>query len=184
MTAPSQADELVELAAVVRAHGLNGELLLKQFNPESDLLTRSTSVVLRLPSGALQTCEVTGVRGGVDSTLLALRGVSRREEAEPLRGSVVCVPRATLPPLEEGEYYLVDLVGLKVRSPQGEIAGHVESVIEYPSVSCLVVVVGDVWREVPDLPRYVPEVHVREGYVVVDNLDEIDPVAPAPRGSR
>jgi 16S rRNA processing protein RimM len=95
---------------------------------------------------------------------------------------VVCVPRAALPTLEEGEYYLVDLVGLSARDPAGEVIGRVHDVIAYPSVECLVMQCGDVWREVPDLPRYVLEVHVREGYVVVDHLDELEPVkAPEKR---
>ena len=39
--------ELVELAAVVRGHALAGELVLKVFNPESDLLASLRQVVLR-----------------------------------------------------------------------------------------------------------------------------------------
>jgi 16S rRNA processing protein RimM len=180
VSAPAQGDELIELAAVVRGHGLNGELLLKLFNPDSDQLARSPYVVLRPPTGELRRCEVTSLRGGGDAHLLALRGIESRDQADALRGSVVCVPRSALPALDDGEYYLVDLVGLAVRDASGAEIGRVESVIEYPSVQCLVVVTNGEWLEVPDLPRYVLEVQVAEGYVVVDHLDEIDTVTPPP----
>ena len=42
----------------------------------------------------------------------ALRGRRRPRAAEALRGSLVEVDRSALPPLEEGEYYHVDLIGL------------------------------------------------------------------------
>ena len=176
MSDASRSEELIELAAVVRAHGLSGELVLKPFNPASDLLGSLAEIVLRSPAGELHTFEVLARRGGGDSQLLALRGVTDRDQADALRGSVVCVPRSALPPLEEGEYYLVDLVGLSVRSPEGDTLGHVEDVLEYPSVEALVVITEGIVREVPNLDRYVPSIDVQGGFVVVDHLDEIEPV--------
>ena len=176
MSDASRSEELIELAAVVRAHGLSGELVLKPFNPDSDLLGSLTDIVLRSPAGDLRTYEVSARRGGGDNQLLTLRGVTDRDQAEALRGSVVCVPRTTLPPLEEGEYYLVDLVGLAVRTPEGETVGHVEDVLEYPSVEALVVITHGIVREVPNLDRYVPSIDVQGGFVVVDHIDEIEPV--------
>lgn len=184
MSESAQTDELIELAAVTRAHGLGGGLLLKLFNPESELLTQLSEVIVRAPTGACRTYRVVSLRGLGDAPLLALEGVTTRSEAEALRGSVLCVERAALPALDEGEYYLVDLVGLAVRSQDGATIGRVEDVIDYPSVPCLVVVTGDERREVPDLPRYVTEVRVAEGYVAVDHLDELEPLVAAPPGRR
>ena len=181
MSEPTRSDELIELAAVVRAHGLQGELLLKVFNRESELLHELSELVVRAPSGEERSYRVANVRGAADSTLLTLEGVRDRAGAEALRGSLLCVPRSLFPALEQGEYYLVDLVGLAVRNANAEVLGRVEQVIEYPSVECLLVYANEQWREVPDLPRYVLEVSIEGGYVVVDNLDELDPVpAPAP----
>ncbi len=168
--------ELVELAAIVRPHALRGELVIKPFNPHSELLASLREVLLRAPTGETRRHEVLAVRGAGDTALLSLRGIDTREQAEALRGSLLCVERARLPPLEEGEYYLVDLPGLQVRTPSGEVIGYVEDVIEYPSASCLVVLANGVVREVPELPRYLPEVRVADGFVVVDHLEEIEPV--------
>jgi 16S rRNA processing protein RimM len=173
------AEELVELGAVMRGHALAGELVLKVFNPESDLLASLREVILRAPTGETKRYRVRSSRGGKDP-LLALEGVDSRDAADALRGHVLCVERAALPPLEEGEYYLCDLPGLAVHSAQGDKIGYVDDVIEYPSVSALVVVVEGVVREVPDLPRYLLEVHVADGYVVVDKLEEIEPAPLAP----
>jgi 16S rRNA processing protein RimM len=172
--------ELVELAAIVRGHALSGELVLKLFNPDSDLLDSLREVIVRAPSGESKRYVVRGVRGGGEGALLTLQGVENRDQADALRGSLVCIERKALPALEEGEYYLIDLPGLAVRNVAGETIGHVDDVIEYPSVPALVVVVEGIVREVPDLPRYLLEVRVADGYVVVDNIDELEPVPLAP----
>ncbi len=173
-------EELVELAAVVRGHALAGELVVKVFNPESDLLASLREVQLRGPNGEITRYQVRSSRGAKEGVLLGLQGVDDRDSADALRGHVICVERSQLPALEQGEYYLVDLPGLAVHNTAGEKIGHVDDVIEYPSVSALVVVVDGIVREVPDLERYLIEVRVPEGYVVVDNLDELEPVPLAP----
>jgi 16S rRNA processing protein RimM len=174
------SQELVELAAVVRGHALAGEMVVKPFNPDSDLLSETREVTLRSPAGALQRYAVRSVRGGGHGILLSLAGVDTRDQADALRGYQICVTRDQLPEVEDGEYYLVDLPGLAVHDPSGLPVGHVDSVLEYPSVAALVVVVAGIVREVPDLPRYLVEVNVAGGYVVVDNLDELEPVPLAP----
>ncbi|HEY6878478.1 MAG TPA: hypothetical protein VI299_10695, partial [Polyangiales bacterium] len=80
--------ELVELAAVVRGHALAGELVLKVFNPESDLLASLREVVLRAPSGETKSYKVRSSRGSKDGVLLSLEGVSNRDAADALRGHV------------------------------------------------------------------------------------------------
>ncbi|RXL97007.1 16S rRNA processing protein RimM, partial [Citrobacter sp. AAK_AS5] len=49
--------------------------------------------------------------------------VTDRTAAEKLRGTALTVPRSSLPPLAEGEYYHADLLGLPAVSTEGEDLG-------------------------------------------------------------
>jgi len=160
----------------MRAHGLKGELLLKPFNPDSTLLLSMDEVLLKSRTGAISTHKVENARMHSGHVLLTLEGVLDRDHGDTLRGNLVCVTRAALPPLEEGEYYLVDLVGLEARDAAGKPIGKVIEVIEYPSANCLAVECEDGVREVPNIERYVLEVDVPNGFVRVEHLDEIDPL--------
>jgi len=51
-----------------------------------------------------------------------------RNAAERLRGTELTVPRSALPPLEEGEYYHADLLGLPCISTAGETLGAVVAI--------------------------------------------------------
>lgn len=105
---------------------------------DSDALERVKSVTLVRGGEALEPRRMTSARRVDKAYLVTFEGVSDRNAAEALRGCEVCVPRAALPPPEEGEYYLCDLVGARVTAPDGDV-GEVIEVRVHPSVDTLVV---------------------------------------------
>ena len=132
------AERRIALAAVAGAQGVKGELRLKLFSDSVESLSRH---------GALYV-------GGVERRLLALRdggkivvarfeGISDRSAAEALRGSLVEVDRATLPALEEGEYYHADLIGLEAIDRDGNRIGTVAAVENYGAGDLLEVELPD-----------------------------------------
>jgi 16S rRNA processing protein RimM len=170
----TDAAELIELAAVVRAHGLRGDLLLKRFNPSSDVLVSLKRVFLKYPDGRIEEHE--SLKGHVHGLqlILTLAAVRGKEAADAVRGAVVCVTRADLPEPPEEEHYLVDLVGLAARNAAGVEVGRVVDVLEYPSIACLVVEGADGQTEVPNTERYVLAIDVASGSITLDHLDELD----------
>jgi len=65
--------------------------------------------------------------------MLKFEGVTKPEQAEALRGYTVAVPRSEAVPLQEGEYYIFQLVGLDVYTEEDEFVGRVIDVLEYPA---------------------------------------------------
>ncbi|WP_448665108.1 ribosome maturation factor RimM [Sphingomonas sp. CJ20] len=116
-----KADRPVTLAAVIGAHGIAGEVRLKVF---ADDLARYAS----FNDGAL---TLKSVRGGSNGTIARFAEVADRNAAEALRGTALTVPRSALPPLGEGEYYHVDLLGLPAVSSEGEALGAVIAIDNY-----------------------------------------------------
>jgi 16S rRNA processing protein RimM len=84
------------------------------------------------------------------------------------------VPRSELPVLDEGEHYLVDLVGLQVRLEDGTAIGVVEETIEYPAAQVLRVRVSRGVVEVPMFEPYLVAIEFEQGAVVVRHVDELD----------
>lgn len=163
----------VELGYVSGAHGLRGGLKVKQHNPDSELLLTAPELGLRV-DGALRVVEVAEVRDTGKGLLMQLAEVQSVEAAEALRGAVLCLPRAFLPRLPEGEYYQVDLEGLAVFTQAGERVGEVERVHDYPAAQVLRVRGADGVREVPMREPYLVGVELEEGRVTIDLWDELD----------
>lgn len=128
----------IALAAVAGAHGVKGELRLKLFTDSIDNLARHESVYVGSAEHRLES-----VRAGPSGAVVRLSGVSDRSGAEALRGSLVEVDRSALPPLEEGEYYHADLIGLPCFDGDGNALGRVAGVENYGAGDLLEVETSD-----------------------------------------
>jgi len=129
---------LVELGRVTRPHGIRGEVRVQLHWADSDTLEQVGEVTLMRGKESLGVRRIQGARRADKAVLLRLEGVQDRDAAEALRGLLVCVPRDQLPPPEEGEYYLCDLIGATVRAP-ARVVGEVTEVRVHPSVDTLVI---------------------------------------------
>ncbi len=107
-------DRPVTLAVITGAHGVGGEVKLKLF---TDDLTPYRSF-----NGGSLTLK------SIRNAIARFDGVSDRTAAEALRGTALTVPRSALPPLEEGEYYHADLIGLPCLSTDAQPLGTVVAV--------------------------------------------------------
>jgi 16S rRNA processing protein RimM len=116
-------EKRVALAAVAGAHGVKGEVRLKLFSDSIASLTQHPKVHI----GGVEH-RLLGVRDGGKTAIARFEGISDRSAVEALRGQLIEVERADLPPLEEGEYYHSDLVGLPCVDREGKVVGAVGSV--------------------------------------------------------
>jgi 16S rRNA processing protein RimM len=116
----------IALAAVAGAHGIKGEVRLKLFGDSVESLSRQKKLYV---GGAEQ--RLLSVRDGGKMAVARFEGVTDRAAAEALRGSLVEIDREALPPLEDGEYYYGDLIGLPARDHDGNPVGTIVSVENY-----------------------------------------------------
>ena len=109
-------DNTVTLAAVSGAHGVTGEVRLKLFTEDVSSIKRHKS----FNNGALTLQSIRPHKGGA---LARFAEITDRNGAEALRSTLLQVSRESLPPLQEGEYYFSDLIGLPCVSTSGEDLG-------------------------------------------------------------
>lgn len=121
-----RGERRIALAAVAGAHGVKGELRLKLFSDSVESLTRHSKVYV----GGVER-RLLFVRDSGKTTVAKVEDVADRSAAEALRGSLIEVDRSALPPLEEGEYYHADLIGLPAVDSDGNSVGIVTAVENY-----------------------------------------------------
>ena len=116
----------VALAAVAGAHGVKGEVRLKLFTDSAASLAVHGTLFVGGTERAVES-----VRPDAKGAVARFAGVIDRTAAEALRGSLVEIDRSVLPPLEEGEYYFADLIGLPCTDRDGQPVGTVAAVENY-----------------------------------------------------
>lgn len=131
--------EYLEVARVIKPHGLLGEVGVLMHWDESDVLLHAKSLRLKLASGESDDFEIERIRRSGRGFLLKLSGISSRDGAERLRDARVLIERELLPEASPGEAYLSDLIGRSVYGPDGVLVGRVIEISSYPSVDSLVI---------------------------------------------
>jgi 16S rRNA processing protein RimM len=121
---------LVEIGVIVRPHGVHGEVLIRPHNPDTQVIAEGVTVFLCAQSQQDQYMVITRAKKVQKGIIVRFEGVKDRGQATMLRGSRVFVRREDLKPLEEGEFYLCDIVGACVKSPSGKRIGTVKGFLK------------------------------------------------------
>lgn len=126
-------DDLLVVGAIVGSHGIRGELKVRPLTEFPERIPKLRQLRLRFPDGRLATHRVRSARTHGEMVLFTLAGVEDRSAADALRGAQVVIEASEAPPLPEGRYYVHDLIGLRVVTPEGEELGTVSDVLQYPA---------------------------------------------------
>jgi len=161
------AEPTVIVGKITRAHGLHGEVSVlvfsdnpRRFEPGSDVfLEDGTRLTIR------------SSRGKGSATLVGFEGLEDRSAAERVRGRMLVVPEAMLPPLPAGEYWPHQLEGCEVITESGRRLGSIVDVIPSPA--------NDLWLArdpdgtetlVPAIKEVVVSVDVAAKHVLVSDV--------------
>lgn len=106
---------------ILSAHGIKGEVKVKPLTDNPHRFRRGHTLFVEKTEAELL---ITAVRDAANGLLIVkFKGLNDRTEAEKLRGSLLLVDAADVPPLPEGEYYHFQLLGMEVFEEDGSRLG-------------------------------------------------------------
>ncbi|MCA0393911.1 MAG: ribosome maturation factor RimM [Proteobacteria bacterium] len=165
MNAPTRR---ILMGRIHGAFGVRGEIKLESFSSPADAIFRYRPWTLRTAQGVEREIEGARGRNTAKGIVMQMPGVDDRDAAEALRGSEIFVPRSALPPPKPGEYYWVDLEGLRVVNTAGADFGTVSHLFS-TGANDVLVAQGERERMIPFLaPDYIVSVDFDAGVVTVD----------------
>lgn len=151
-------EDAVEVGRVVDAWGVKGGIKVMPFSSDPQALFCTKKWFLRpaetaagavvRPGAAAKTVsvvasaaqaarlnaprflQVKSAREQSDIVVATCEGLDDRNAAEALKGARVFVSRSAFPTPDDGEFYWIDLIGLDVLNPQGEVLGRVVDLID------------------------------------------------------
>ena len=160
---PSVPDGRIVIGRVGAAHGIHGDL---RIIPLTDFPERFSA--LREVMVGDELLHIDQMKPQGKNILMRFREYGVREEAQRLTGRLLTVAREEAAPLDEGEYYVFDIVGLTVYDEEGSVLGTVENVLRTGSNDVYAVRAAD-GREIliPALRAVVLAIDVPKGRMTV-----------------
>ena len=156
------------LGRVHGAFGVRGELKLESFTDPANAILRYQPWILRDTQGRER--EMVGASGRLTTKgiVATFPDVTDRDAADALHGTEVWAPRSALPPPKPGEYYWVDLEGLRVVNREGVDFGRVSHLFS-TGANDVLVAEGERERMIPFLqPDYIVSIDFEAGVITVD----------------
>ena len=157
--------EYLEGGRIVGTHGVRGELRLEPWCDSAEFLWQFHTLYWEKDKSPVR---VLSARVHKTLLLLTLEGVTTVEQADTLRGRVLCFHRADVV-LPEGTYFQQDLIGLEVRDARsGAVLGTVSQVYQTGAndVYELKDIAGKVTL-IPAIPQVVKRIAPDDGVVEI-----------------
>ena len=150
----------VMVGEIGRPHGVRGLVRLRAFTEDPAAIAAYSP--LTDETGAKRFAIT--LKGG---DIAAIEGVTDRDAAQRLTGTRLYVDRDRLPPPEDDEFYLTDLIGLAAVTEGGEALGSIRAVEDHGAGAFIIVEGAGREHLLPFTRAIVPVVDVAGGRVTV-----------------
>ena len=128
----------LEIGQIVNTFGIKGMVKVKPFTDDIRRFDELKTVYVEKNSNQTE-YEIEEVKYHKGMVLIKFKGIDKVEQAEMLRNSYLTVSRDSVEKLEEGRYYIVDLLGLEVYTDEQVLLGTLEDIFNTGSNDIYVV---------------------------------------------
>lgn len=157
------------IGVIVAPQGVSGEVRMNIWTHFPERIPQLKEIYLD-PEPTPRRLRSARLKGGL--AILAIEGVTTRDEAEALRGRVVRIGHDQAAPLGEDEYYHFQLIGLTAVDEAGTVLGEVVEILETGANDVYVVRAPDGDELLfPALKDVVLDIDLNEGRMVVRPLE-------------
>lgn len=122
-------EDLLQVGIIASAHGVRGEVKVYPTTDDPRRFRRLKEVVLDTGKEKMN-LEIEGVKFFKQFVILKFKGLDNINDIEKYRQKSLYVTRKNAVRLQRDEYFIADLIGLKVQDEDGKELGTVKDVIE------------------------------------------------------
>lgn len=164
-------EELLKVGVITSAHGVRGEVKVFPTTDDAGRFKKLKEVLLDTGKEKIA-LEIEGVKFFKQMAILKFKGIDTMNDAEKYRQRELYVTRANAVRLSRDEYFIADLIGLKVYDEQDEELGTLQDVLVTGANDVYSVAMKD-GRELllPAIKDCILEVDVEQGRMKVHVLE-------------
>ena len=159
--------ERLEIGQIVNTFGIRGEVKVVPFTNDIKRFDDLEKVYVKSCKQSKQ-YKVENVRYHKNMVLLKLEDIDNPETAEILKNTYLEIDREDAIPLEEGTYFIADLIGLEVYTDDGKILGKVEDIYNTGS-NDIYVIKDELGKQIllPGIKEVIKEVQIENHKIIV-----------------
>lgn len=119
--------EFFEIGQIVNTHGVKGHVKVKPFTDDATQFETLGKILVVKNKDTIE-MEIEEVKYHKDMVLLKLKGVDDMTAAEHYKGCYIKIHRSQARELEEGRYFIADIIGSDVYTDDDKYLGKVDDI--------------------------------------------------------
>ena len=165
-------DDLFRVGVIANTHGVKGEVKVFPTTDAPERFKKLKTVILDAKREKI-TLELQSARFFKNLVIVKFKGIDNINDIEKYKGCDLYVERENATPLDEGEYYIADLIDMDVVNEEGEELGVLYDVMQTGANDVFVVKLKDTEKELllPNIPSCVLNVDIEGRKITVHVLD-------------
>ena len=164
--------DLFRVGVIANTHGIKGEVKVFPTTDAPERFKKLKSVILDAKREKI-TLEIQSARFFKNLVIVKFKGIDDINDIEKYKGCDLYVTRENATPLNEGEYYIADLIDMTVIDDEGKELGVLYDVMQTGANDVFVVKLNDTDKELllPNIPDCVLDIDLESGIIKVHVLD-------------
>ncbi len=163
-------EDLLQVGVITTTHGVRGEVKVFPTTDDPARFKKLKNVILDTGKEKID-LEVAGVKFFKNMVILKFKGIDDINDVEKYRKKSLYVTRENAVKLKKNEYFIADLIGLKVESDEGEDLGTLSDVLQTGANDVYVLSKeGEDDILLPAIKECVKEVDIENGTILVHLL--------------
>ena len=157
----------LEIGQIINTFGIKGEVKVFPLTDDIKRFDDLETVYVKTKKES-QLYNIESIKYHKNFVLIKFKEINTVEQAETLRNSYLEVDRAQAIPLNEGEYFIADLIGLEVYSDEGKLIGKVDDIYN-TGANDIYVVKDDLGKQtlLPGIKDVIKNVDLEKGQIIV-----------------
>lgn len=169
--AMKERPDFISIGTIVKAHGVKGEVLVVPIADNPQQFETLNCVSIQVQEGIRKSFIIERVNINANRIILKFAGVDDRNSALALKGSIIDTRLSQNQSLARDEYYVFDLIGLKVRTIDNQFVGIVNEVLTLPANDVYVVINGSKEFLIPAIKDVVKKVDLENELMWIEPLE-------------
>ncbi|GAB4319251.1 MAG: ribosome maturation factor RimM [Candidatus Zixiibacteriota bacterium] len=162
-------NDRVALGRIGKAHGVQGAFRLWPYADNLERFEDLDEVILTARNRSI-TVHITGVRLGHGFLLIETKEFETPEDVRPWINGDLEIDAADRVTLPEGQFFHDQIVGLKVRTTEGEDIGEIVEIIENVANDVYVCRRDDHEYLIPAVEEFITEIDIDAGIMTIDPI--------------
>lgn len=170
-------EQFLRIGVITTSHGLKGEVKVYPTTDSPERFKQVKRVILKTPRETIET-EIASARFFKNLAIVKFTAFDDVEQVKNLHNTEIYIYREDGQPLEEGEYYIADLLGCSVVTEAGKSLGKIKDVLQTGANDVYVVDTADGGDQefkaksseilLPVIPQCIKNVDIENGIITVE----------------